>query len=97
MNEEIMEALYDYALKYDIASFRIEEDDLKSTVWSLVHLIYISNKFKYDIKKEIILNIDKYQVTYNDTALMLEGYFTIDQLRDLHEIDDHIMFMQVGG
>ena len=87
MNEEIMEELYDYALKYDIASFRIEEDDLKSTVWSLVHLIYISNKFKYDIKK----------VTYNDTALMLEGYFTIDQLRDLHEIDDHIMFMQVGG
>lgn len=96
MNDEIVEKLYDYALKYDIASFRIESDDIKTNVWSLLHLVYISNKFKREIKKQIILNIQRFQVAYRDTGLLLEGYFTIDQLRDLYLIDDHILFTSIG-
>lgn len=97
MNDEIAEKIMDYVAKYNLTSFRLEDDDLKTCVWSLLHMMYISNRFKYVVKKEIILNIEKYQVGYKGTGLHLEGYFTIDQLRDLHFIDDNIIFATMGA
>lgn len=96
MSEELKKKLIDYANKYDLTTFRIDSDDLKTNVWSLIHLVYISNKFKREIKKQIILNIEKYQVVYRDSSLLLEGYFTIDQLRDVYNIDNHILFAVIG-
>lgn len=92
MNDKIAEKIMDYVKEYGLTSYRIENDDLKTCIWSLLHMMYMSNKFKYVVKKEIIRNIEKYQVAYKDTELHIEGYFTIDQLRDLHSIDDNIIF-----